>query len=120
MNAFTPAEPLASRWTRTFSGHRRWPLLSIALAAVASALVVLPLVFLIVQAQQSGWRALERLLLRHEVAVLLWNTVRLTLACTALCAVIGVGTAWCVQRAALPAGACGRWRWSCPSGSPTS
>jgi iron(III) transport system permease protein len=35
--------------------------------------------------------------------VLLWNSVRLTAACTALCAVLGVAAAWCVERTRLPA-----------------
>jgi iron(III) transport system permease protein len=77
-------------------------LLSAAGALVAAALVILPLAFLVVQAQDSGWGAAERLLLRHQTAVLLWNTVRLAVACTALCALLGVGAAWCVERTNLP------------------
>ena len=30
--------------------------------------------------------------------MLLWNTVRLAVACTLLCAVLGVAAAWCVER----------------------
>jgi len=71
-------------------------------ATIAAALVLLPLVFVVVQAQQSGWDEVQRLLLRHTVAVLLWNTVRLTLACTLLCAIVGVAAAWCVERTELP------------------
>jgi iron(III) transport system permease protein len=103
MDTIVPAEPILSRWTRTWSGRRRWPWVSAAGATIAAALVLLPLVVVLVQAQQAGWGEVQRLLLRHEVAVLLWNTVRLTLACTALCAVIGVGAAWCVERTELPA-----------------
>jgi iron(III) transport system permease protein len=93
---------------RAWSGRRRWPLVSIAGGLLAAGLVLLPLVFLISEAQQPGWAELERLLLRHETAVLLWNTVRLALACTVLCAVIGVGAAWCVERTRLP----GRRLWA--------
>ena len=32
--------------------------------------------FLVVEAQQSGWSEVQRLLFRHSVAVLLWNTIR--------------------------------------------
>ena len=103
MSTHTSTEPIASRWTQTWSGRRRWPLVSIAGATIAVALVLLPLVFLVVQAQQSGWSEVQRLLLRHSVAVLLWNTVRLTLACAVLCAGLGVGAAWCVERTRLPA-----------------
>jgi iron(III) transport system permease protein len=70
--------------------------------------VLLPLVFLVVQAQQSGWGTLSRLLFRHQTAVLLWNTVRLVVACTALCALLGVGAAWLVERTTVP----GRRLWS--------
>ncbi len=103
MGTYTPSAPLAERWTRTWSGRRRWPLVSVIGAAFAAALVLLPLAFLVVQAQQSGWGQVEHLLLRHTVVVLLWNSVRLTLACTLLCALLGVGGAWCVERTALPA-----------------
>ena len=40
--------------------------------------------------------------------MLLWNTVRLVAASTALCAVIGVAAAWCVQRTTIP----GRRVWA--------
>ncbi len=103
MSTFAPPEPIASRWTRTWSGRRRWPLASVLGASAAAALVLLPLVFVFVQAQQSGWSEVWHLLWRHSVAVLLWNTVRLSIACTLLCAVIGVGAAWCVERTQLPA-----------------
>ena len=82
--------------------------MSVAGGPLAAGLVLLPLVFLVVEAQQPGWGEVERLLLRHETAVLLWNTVRLALACTALCAVIGVAAAWCVERTTLP----GRRLWA--------
>jgi iron(III) transport system permease protein len=91
------------RLARAWSGHRCWPLVSVAGGVLAAALVLLPLWFLLVEAHQSGWSELRHLLLRHEVAVLLWNTLRLTLACTALCALLGVAAAWCVQRTTLPA-----------------
>jgi iron(III) transport system permease protein len=103
MSAFAPTEPIVGRWARAWSGRRRWPLVSVAGSAIAGGLVLLPLAFLIVEAQKSGWSEVHRLLLRHTIAVLLWNTVRLALACTALCALIGVGAAWCVERTTLPA-----------------
>lgn len=77
-------------------------------AALAAGLVLLPLVFLVVQAMQSGWGPFTRLLFRHQVVVLLWNTVRLGVVCTLLCGVIGVTGAWCVQCTRLP----GRALWA--------
>jgi iron(III) transport system permease protein len=92
------AAPLARAW----SGRRRWPLVSVLGAAVAGALVLLPIAFLIEQAGSEGWGEAKRLLLRHTVAVLLWNSLRLTLACTLLCALLGVGAAWLVERTDVP------------------
>jgi iron(III) transport system permease protein len=103
MSTLAAHTPIAGRWRRVWSGRRRWPLVSVAGGVMAAALVLLPLTFLIVEAQRSGWDEVQRLLLRHSVAVLLWNTIRLTLACTLLCAVLGVAAAWCVERTALPA-----------------
>jgi iron(III) transport system permease protein len=102
MSTFAPAQPLVRRLLRTGSGWRRWPLASAAGSLLAVGLVLLPLAFVIVQAQQSGWAEARRLLFRHEVAVLLWNTVRLGFACTLASAVLGVGAAWCVERTAIP------------------
>ncbi len=116
MSALVPTEPSASRarasragrWSRAWSGWRRWPLVSIAGGVLAAGLVLLPLVFLLDEALQPGWGEIERLLLRHNTAVLLWNTLRLALASTALCAVLGVAAAWCVERTRLP----GRRIWA--------
>jgi iron(III) transport system permease protein len=101
MSAAASSERVSGRWLHAWSGRGRWPLVSAAGAAIAAGLVLLPLVFLVVQAQQSGWSEVQRLLLRHQVAVLLWNTVRLAAACTLLCAVLGVGAAWLVERTRL-------------------
>ncbi len=108
MSTLARAEQLSSRWTHAWSGRRRWPLASAVGGALVAGLVLLPLAFLVVQAQQSGWGEVEALLLRHRVAVLLWNTLRLTVACTLLCAVLGVGAAWLVERTTLP----GRRLWA--------
>ncbi len=108
MSTLAPSTSTSDRWSRTWSGRRRWPLVSSAGAVLAAGLVLLPLVFLVIQAQRSGWGEVERLLFRHSVAVLLWNTVRLAVACTALCALLGVGAAWCVERTTLP----GRHLWA--------
>ncbi|HVA44528.1 MAG TPA: iron ABC transporter permease [Acidimicrobiales bacterium] len=85
---------------RRHPGHRR----GLVLVAVAvTVLVLAPLVFLIIRAIEVGWSELSSLLFRHLTAVLLWNTIRLTVVVSALCAVIGVGAAWCIERTDLPA-----------------
>jgi iron(III) transport system permease protein len=102
MNTFAPPHSRrAGRWTRTLNRHRPPPL-SVLGAILVAALVLLPLVFLVVEAQRSGWTTTSRLLFRHNTVVLLWNTLRLVAASTALCAVIGVAAAWCVERTTVP------------------
>jgi iron(III) transport system permease protein len=102
MSSYAPTEQLSRRIGHAWSGRRRWPLFSVAGATIAAGIVVLPLIFLVVQAQQAGWDHVRVLLFRHTVAVLLWNTLRLTVACTVLCAVLGVGAAWLVERSDVP------------------
>ncbi len=83
------------------------PLL-LAGAVVASMAVILPLVFLVVQAVQVGWHTLDPLLFRSLTAQLLWNTVSLTVVVMVLCAVVGTVAAWFVERTRLP----GRRIWA--------
>jgi iron(III) transport system permease protein len=93
----------ASRWTRAWAGRRRWPLVTLAGALLAGGLVLLPLGFLLDQAGRSGWGQVGHLLVRHATVVLLWNTLRLAAVSTLLCALLGVASAWCVERTNLPA-----------------
>jgi iron(III) transport system permease protein len=69
---------------------------------VVAAAVLLPLVFLLVQAQHAGWSTLRPLLFRRLTWELLWNTIRLTVAVTAACAALGVAAAWVVERTDVP------------------
>ena len=86
--------------------QRPWGLL-VAGAAVALVLM-LPLVFLLMQAHAAGVSTMWGLGFRSLTAELLWNTVRLTLVVTVLCAVIGTAAAWFVERTDLP----GRSLWA--------
>jgi iron(III) transport system permease protein len=69
---------------------------------VIVCLVLLPLAFLVLQAAQIGWSTLSPLLFRQLTLTLLWNSVRLAVAVTIVCAVVGVAVAWCVERTQLP------------------
>ena len=90
-------------------GHRRTgPPLLFAAAVLVALAVVTPLVFLVVEAFQTGWSTLQPLLFRSLTAQLLWNTVSLTVVVTALCAVLGTALAWFVERTDLP----GRRMWA--------
>jgi len=71
-------------------------------AVLVSAIVLVPLVFLVVQAVQVGWAELRHLLFRHITAVLVWNTVSLVVVVTVICAVVGTLAAWFVERTDVP------------------
>ena len=91
------------RATRGRPGRRQGLPPLLALAAVAVTLVVLlPLVFLVVQALQVGWAELRQLLFRNLTAVLVWNTVSLVVVVTVLCIVVGTLAAWFVERTDVP------------------
>ena len=79
---------------------RPWPLL--AAATAVAVLLAAPLVFLLVDAAGAGVDTVGSLIGRSLTAQLLWNTVRLAVVVTVLCAVIGTGTAWLVERTDLP------------------
>ena len=84
------------------------PAALIGTSAVVAAILALPLIFLLIEASNSGLSADARLIFRPLTATLLWNTIRLTVVVTALCAIIGTAAAWCVERTDLP----GRRIWA--------
>jgi iron(III) transport system permease protein len=90
------------------SRHRLPPVGLLVASAVVGAVLLAPLVFLLVEAHGVGIGAIAKLIWRPLTATLLWNTVRLTVVVTALCAVIGTLAAWCVERTDLP----GRRVWA--------
>jgi iron(III) transport system permease protein len=92
-----PAPPPAGRARRA----RRPVALTVASCLVA-AVLALPLVFLLIESVGTGTSSVTHLIFRRLTADLLWNTVRLTIVVTALCAIIGTGTAWCIERTNLP------------------
>jgi iron(III) transport system permease protein len=87
--------------------RRRRPRVLVGGSVVVAAVLVLPLVFLLLQAHRVGWNELSTLLFRHLTGTLLWNTVRLSVAVTLASAVIGTAAAWCTERTDLP----GRRLW---------
>jgi iron(III) transport system permease protein len=86
----------------------RRPRLVLGATAVVAVVLVLPLVFLLLQARTVGWGQLSMLLFRQLTGTLLWNTVRLAVVVTAASAVIGTAAAWCIERTDLP----GRRVWA--------
>ncbi|GHE75871.1 iron ABC transporter permease [Amycolatopsis deserti] len=71
-------------------------------AVVVAVLALLPLGFVTGYTISVGWTEVQRLVLRPRTGELLWNTVRLTGGCVLLCAAIGTGAAWLIERSALP------------------
>ncbi len=80
---------------------RPWVLL--ALSVAVAVVLALPLCFLLIEAHGAGTSTILNLIFRSLTASLLWNTVRLTVVVTALCAVIGIAAAWFIERTDLPA-----------------
>jgi iron(III) transport system permease protein len=89
-------------------GRPRRPVALLTIGSAVAAVLVLPLVFLLVEAQGAGVSQVSHLIFRALTASLLWNTIRLTVVVTAACAVIGTAAAWCVERTDLP----GRRVWA--------
>jgi iron(III) transport system permease protein len=75
---------------------------TVALAAAVAALSLLPLAYIAGYTVDVGWSGVRELVFRPRVADLLWNTGRLVLGTVAVCAVLGVGAAWLVERSSVP------------------
>ena len=88
-----PARAVAPNSSRRRRPPRRRGGLALG-AGLITTVVLLPVAFLLLRAAQVGASELKSLLLRHLTLDLLWNTVRLTVVVSALCAAIGVGAAW--------------------------
>jgi iron(III) transport system permease protein len=88
--------------------RRRLPSGLLALSILVAAVLLVPLAFLLVEAAGAGVGEVASLIDRQLTEQLLWNTVRLSVVVTALCAIIGTGTAWLTERTNLP----GRRVWA--------
>jgi iron(III) transport system permease protein len=86
----------------------RRPVALVAISVGIAALLVLPLVFLLIETAGAGLHNVAALIARPLTGQLLWNTVRLTVAVTVACAILGTGSAWLVERTNLP----GRRVWA--------
>ena len=76
--------------------------MTLALAVCVAALALLPLGYIVASTVDVGWSGIRELVFRPRVGQLLWNTSRLVLGTVAVCAVLGVGAAWLVERSAVP------------------
>src|ERR1700734_29751 len=88
--------------------RRRRSRLTLGLSLLVVAALALPLVFLLIEASDAGAGSVWHLIWRSLTAQLLWNTIRLTIVVTLLCAIIGTLAAYGVERTDLP----GRHLWA--------
>lgn len=95
---------LGARGTAT----ARPPMPVVLAAAVVALVTVAPLIIVVSRALPLGWSGAAAYLLRPRIAELLGNTLALVLITVPLTLVIGVGTAWLVERTVLPGAAA--WR----------
>ncbi len=103
-----PELDLVEPITSPVPARSRQPVVLWIVAIAVAALLALPLVYVVVQATQTGWSEMVHLVFRRFTLGLLWNTVRLSAAVTVACAVIGTATAWLVEQTDLP----GRRFWA--------
>jgi len=97
------ADKVAETFGRdTLSGRRRVPLGLLFAAGASACLVLLPLAFTLYQAVAFGARDAFDLVFRPLVGELLFNTVAITIATTLLSGLLGVATAWAIERTHLP------------------
>lgn len=91
------------------SRRRRSPPIWLQVPVMALLLVAaLPLFYVAVRSWESGWHTAWQLLWRPFVFHLLGNTLKLMVAVTAGCALLGLALAWCVERSDLR----GRRQWN--------
>jgi iron(III) transport system permease protein len=96
-----PEQPVPARRPRRPAGL-------IAISAAIAGLLAVPLVFLLIESHGAGWSAVAGQIFRPLTGSLLWNTIRLTVVVTVLCAILGTAAAWLVERTDLP----GRRVWA--------
>jgi iron(III) transport system permease protein len=98
----TLSPPRTAAWvTRRRRPAREVPLLVVA-GIIALALLS-PLVLVALDAHSAGWGEIHRTLFRARSVMLLRHTVILAAIVAVAAAVLGTGTAWLTERAALPA-----------------
>jgi iron(III) transport system permease protein len=103
-----PLRPGAARQRPGPGWLRRRPSGLVLVSAAVAVVLILPLAFLLTEAAGAGLGTVAHLIARPLTGQLLWNTVRLGVVVTVLCAIIGTGSAWLVERTDLP----GRRMWA--------
>ena len=81
--------------------------LLVVLALIPTALIALPIVYVLMRSGGAGWDGIWNELARPRTAMLLGNTVTLCLSVTVFSGLIGYAAAWFTERTDLPA----KWLW---------
>jgi iron(III) transport system permease protein len=85
----------------------RVPRFLVLLALIPTALIALPIVYVLLRSWGAGWEGILAELGRRRTLTLLSNTVTLCLSVTVAASLIGFAVAWCTERSDLP----GRRLW---------
>jgi iron(III) transport system permease protein len=90
---------LSPRSTRDRSPAPWW---LVTVALVVGVLMAIPLVGVVTQAVTAGSSTIHRVLSGPQLPTLLEHTIALTTTVSAMCGVLGLGSAWLVERTDLP------------------
>ena len=88
--------------TRPNAHRSQFPWGLAGVSVLIAVVVLLPLLFLVLNAGHAGWHDVFRLLFRRLTRVLLVNTVELAGAVAVGCAVLGTVAAWVIERTNVP------------------
>ena len=88
--------------TRRNGTRSQFPWGLLGLSALIAVVVLLPLLFLVLNAAHAGWHDVFRLLFRRLTRVLLVNTIELAAGVSAGAAILGTASAWIIERTNLP------------------
>src|ERR1700722_19778877 len=83
-----------AKWASASPRRAARPWLLLGLSTAVALVLVAALAFLLFDGHGAGGSTILDLIFRGLTVSLLWNTVRLTVVVTALCAVIGTAAAW--------------------------
>ncbi|MGD0379883.1 MAG: iron ABC transporter permease [Acidimicrobiales bacterium] len=100
----TLAPTVPGRWHRR-PGRGQ---VTVAMSVVIALALLLPLGLLALDARAAGWTEIHRVLFRERSWYLLQHTVFVSVLTVVFAALIGMGAAWCTERARLP----GRRVWT--------
>lgn len=82
--------------------NKRTPILLLFAVILLVLLACMPVLYIVLRAQEAGWNQALELIFRPRVYELLVNTIKMDAAITIISVLIGVTTAWFIERTNLP------------------